>query len=248
MKLKPTFTKILHNRLFINLIGILVIITVIGNLIHGNFHAVIFFALLAWLTSFFSKELMLVLLVPLIVVNIYTRMNPFKEGMNNNSNSKNSNSNSKNSNSKNSNSSDSSSKNLSDAEKINVMKNKNSSSSNDSLPITPMNHTTDESFQSNGQNKKKKYNVDYASTVEEAYDNLNNILGSDGINNLTKDTQKLMKQQMQLTQAMSNMQPLMESMGPLLQQASGLLGSMGGTDGVNGLANLANSFKIPNSK
>ena len=123
------------------------------------------------------------------------------------------------------------------------MKNKNSE-----LPITPMHHTTGESFQTNSQNKKKKYNVDYASTVEEAYDNLNNILGSDGINNLTKDTQKLMKQQMQLTQAMSNMQPLMESMGPLLQQASGLLGSMGGSDGVNSLANLANSFKNPNVK
>ena len=41
---------------------------------------------------------------------------------------------------------------------------------------------------SKNNNTKNKPQIDYASTVEEAYDNLNSILGSEGIQNLTKDT------------------------------------------------------------
>jgi len=63
---------------------------------------------------------------------------------------------------------------------------------------------------------KKGNRVDYASTVEDAYGDLNNLLGSDGIKRLTDDTQKLMGQQMQLAEAM-------KSMTPLLSQAKSLM-------------------------
>jgi len=39
---------------------------------------------------------------------------------------------------------------------------------------------------------KKSNRIDYASTVEDAYDDLNKILGSDGMQRLTNDTHKLM--------------------------------------------------------
>ena len=65
---------------------------------------------------------------------------------------------------------------------------------------------------------KKNNRVDYAATVEDAYDDLNKILGGDGIKRLTDDTQKLMGQQMQLAEAM-------KSMTPLLSQAKSLIGS-----------------------
>ena len=141
-------------------------------------------------------------------------------------------------------------------EKINSIKNKNISSNHQSsLPMIPVpeNHVSgntdgeEETFTNNeskssNKNKKKKYHIDYASTVEEAYDNLNNIIGSDGIKNLTSDTKKLMHQQMQLTEAMKNIQPLVETMGPLLEKAGGLLNSMGGSDNIGNLANLAKNF------
>ena len=63
---------------------------------------------------------------------------------------------------------------------------------------------------------KKNNRIDYASTVEDAYGDLNKILGGDGIKRLTEDTQKLMGQQMQLAEAM-------KSMSPLLEQAKGLM-------------------------
>jgi hypothetical protein len=71
-----------------------------------------------------------------------------------------------------------------------------------------------------------KYNIDYAATVEDAYDELNNILGGDGIRRLTDDTRGLISQQMELTNAIKGMGPLMESMGPMIAQAEGLMQKM----------------------
>ena len=64
---------------------------------------------------------------------------------------------------------------------------------------------------------KKENRIDYASTVEDAYDDLNKILGGNGIKQLTDDTQNLMKQQLQLADAMKSMTPLMEQAQNLLQ-------------------------------
>ena len=94
-----------------------------------------------------------------------------------------------------------------------------------------------------GRNKNKsKYNIDYSATIEDAYDELNNILGSDGIKNLTTDTQNLMKQQKQLTEAMTQLQPLMQTVGPLLDQAKSMMGSMQQAGGVDQLNKLAKQF------
>jgi len=82
-----------------------------------------------------------------------------------------------------------------------------------------------------GYDKKKGHRVDYAATVEDAYDDLNKILGGDGIKRLTDDTQKLMGQQMQLADAM-------KSMSPLLDQAKSLLQGFD-MENLNGLASLA---------
>lgn len=53
--------------------------------------------------------------------------------------------------------------------------------------------------------------VDYASTLEQAYDNLQNMIGKGGIENLTKDTQKLIAQQKSLMGTLTNIKPLIEN-------------------------------------
>ena len=52
--------------------------------------------------------------------------------------------------------------------------------------------------------------IDYASTIENAYDNLDKMLGSEGIKGLTNDSKALMEQQKMLMDTMSNMQPFLE--------------------------------------
>ena len=75
--------------------------------------------------------------------------------------------------------------------------------------------------------KKADKTIDYAATVETAYDDLNNILGGEGIKNLTNDTQNLVSQQKQLSEAMQGMEPLIKNFGPLMNQATEMMKTMG---------------------
>ncbi len=122
------------------------------------------------------------------------------------------------------------------------------------LPITPIddsskttnedtnNAINDESFEV-GRSKNRGYNIDYASTIEDAYDELNKVLGSDGIKKLTTDSQSLMKQQMQLAESMKSMAPMIKSMAPMMQQAKDMLGGMGdGKNGLGGIMEIAKKF------
>jgi len=80
----------------------------------------------------------------------------------------------------------------------------------------------------------KKNRIDYASTIEDAYSDLNKLLESDGIKQLTSDTQVLMQQQLELAGAI-------KSMSPLLEQAKGLLQGFD-MKNLGGIASLAKSF------
>ena len=89
---------------------------------------------------------------------------------------------------------------------------------------------------------KKNNRIDAAATVEDAYDDLNKILGGEGMKNLTKDTQSLVSQQKDLTEAM-------KSMGPLVQQASSMMNQMGGKDGLGSmLKKFANAAPSGNAE
>lgn len=54
----------------------------------------------------------------------------------------------------------------------------------------------------------KPSRIDYATTLEDAYDNLDKILGSGGMKSLSADTEKLMNQQKNLFESMNSMMPL----------------------------------------
>jgi hypothetical protein len=75
--------------------------------------------------------------------------------------------------------------------------------------------------------------LDYAATIEQSYQNLDNILGSDSIKQLTNDTQKLMKQQQNLFNTMNQMVPVLEGAQNMLkgfdmESLTKSLGSMSG--------------------
>jgi hypothetical protein len=83
--------------------------------------------------------------------------------------------------------------------------------------------------------------VDYAKTLEKAYDNLENLVGKDGVNGLTSQTNVLMDQQQKLMENMKSMEPLLKtaqsfldkfessSMGKLFEKIPGM-SSMFGTN------------------
>lgn len=67
--------------------------------------------------------------------------------------------------------------------------------------------------------KKGTVRLDHAATIETAYDDLQNILGSDGITKLTEDTKKLISQQ-------KNLFTTMEQLAPAVKETMGMLEGM----------------------
>ena len=232
MSLKHKLTGLLTNRTFLNVVFIVSLLNLIGYLSYGNLHAVILFILIAGIVGHFSKNMTIVLLSPLVIVNLFflkRQQDSFSEGLENNANT----------------STDSSSSSSASAlaKKQIIQKINSKASTKQGLPITPIEPTTttDESFEV-GRSKKGGYDIDYASTVEDAYDQLNSIIGGDGIQRLTSDTQKLMKQQMQLAEAMKGMGPMMESMGPMMESMGPMMKQAQDLLGTSKLADKAKKF------
>jgi hypothetical protein len=53
--------------------------------------------------------------------------------------------------------------------------------------------------------------IDYAATMEQAYNNLQKMLGEDGMNSITKETKKLVSQQKDLMGTLNQMAPILNS-------------------------------------
>jgi hypothetical protein len=83
--------------------------------------------------------------------------------------------------------------------------NSENSSSDEPLP---------ESFEGG---KKGTVRLDHAATIETAYDDLQNILGNDGISKLTDDTKKLMSQQKNLFNVMNELAPAVKETMSMLE-------------------------------
>jgi hypothetical protein len=83
--------------------------------------------------------------------------------------------------------------------------------------------------------------LDYAATIEQSYANLDSLLGSDSIKQLTNDTQKLMKQQQNLFDTMQNMVPVLNGAQQLLKdfKIDGLTESLKSMGGLAGAPTIA---------
>jgi len=248
MKLPKNFIKMLENKYVLYFVLFLAVTNVLGYLILGNINAVIFFILVGFLVSNFSKNMIIVLTVPLVLTSILMIGKRVKEGLEMNK--------------------DEIADKVAGAKadpaatkatlaannpdqaaaltqiKTNVAAKKDEiavkkdevKTTVDALPMTSPEVTEQQGFQSDGTNKSRNNRIDYASTVEEAYGDLNKILGGDGIKRLTQDTQHLMTQQLQLADAMKSMTPLME-------QAKGMLKGLDFKE-LGGLANIAKNFGV----
>lgn len=248
MKFKAELSKFLSNKWVLNIVVLLSTLNVIGYLILNNINAVAAFIVIGLLISYFSKNMIVILGVPLILVNLIVMNKVRFEGFETNKNSQ-----------------EDAKTNKSVSNKPNELKKKElkpikktpqglsrttidsdtalnstiDTSDNTQPDVNIASNTTDESFEVGRAKRGGGYDIDYASTVEDAYDELNKILGSDGIKKLTGDTQNLVKQQLQLAEAMNGMGPLIKSMAPLMQQAQGILGSMGDKEGLGNIMDMA---------
>jgi len=245
MKVPKAVLNMLENKYVLYFVLFLAVSNLLGFLVMGNITSIIFFGLVAYLTSFFSKNNIVILSIPLVLTSVLMVGARVKEGLEN--------------------AIDSAKKPVADAvtdaatavakatdTAKKVAKNATDTAKNvvnTAAAAAPLTGTEPESEPvpasaskgpADGMTTmygKKNNRIDYASTIEDAYDDLNKIIGGDGIKRLTDDTQRLMGQQMQLADAMKSMSPLLEQAKTMLQ----------GFDlkNLDGLAQMAKQFTAP---
>jgi hypothetical protein len=209
MNLKASLSNLLTNKYVLNVVFFVSVLNLIGYVIYRNYDAVMYFVLIGLMMAYFSKNMIIILGVPLILVNLFSMgERKIYEGL----------------------------KSKNTPEKVDEMDKK---TLEDVAGIANVNLSDTKEDEVKGKEKfevgrkKGQYNIDYASTIEDAYDDLNKIIGGDGIQRLTEDSQRLMQQQQQLAKAMEGMGPLIEKMAPMLQGAQNMLKSVGGDDSLS---------------
>jgi hypothetical protein len=219
--------NLLKDKAVLYLVLFFAITNVIGYLILNNLEAVLLFVAVAFLTSYFTKNMIIVLLTALIATNVYAGAashakraregfaEPGKKGKKGKKKKK-------------------KSAGLPNAPQ------KESFNPDGPRPIDPQTDSeTDEEDDgpptgaSAGLDQAEATGVapklNYAGTLEKAYDNLDKILGSGAIAAMGDDTAKLADKQSQLMGNIEKLDPLIQKAGKMLeglQSGSGRLGGM----------------------
>lgn len=225
-------SKLLTNKYFLYFMVFLAATNMLGYLVTNKLNALIFFALVALITFQFSKNMAVVLLVAIIATNFLMSTSLIREGLenqldsasatnNSTSDTNNSTSNTSINNGKKEmvknkiddavkqalDTSDSTSK-IIDTNNSDLNKNVSKDEPEGVVQSANVKSKTDEHFGPR---------LDYAATIEQSYQNLDELLGSDSIKQLTNDTQKLMSQQQNLFNTMNQMAPVLEGATTLLK-------------------------------
>ena len=245
-------SKLLTNKYFLYFIVFLASTNILGYLVTNQLKAVIFFVLIGILTRQFSKNMSVILLVSLLATNFLMSSRMMREGLENKDDApavkkvmetdeeiakavpivKEAKDNAsvgeaiKNTDKK------------LDGPTKPVDINNEDLNKSDEDPNAPQG--VGEKISNNKKGKTEEHfgpRLDYAATIEQSYQNLDNLLGTDSIKQLTTDTQKLMQQQQNLFNTMNQMVPVLEGAQNMLKtfKIDGLadsLKSIGGLQSV----------------
>lgn len=161
-----------------------------GFLMARNFNAVVVFLLAGFIATYFSRNMIVVLMVAMVVANIVSGVKIIKEGM----------------------------ENKEDSEKSEDSENHSDEDNKEKKEGDKQGMTTLSPASLEDEKKaKKKPKVDYAGTLEAAYDNLDNLLSSDALKNMTEDTQRLAEKQKVLMGNIKKLEPMMQKAGAMLE-------------------------------
>lgn len=176
----PKMDKFLNNKNVLYAVFVVAILNLLGYLMLQNTEAVVFFLIIGFLTTYFSKNMTVVLIVAIVCTSIFaSTRNTIKEGMSSKKKSK-----------------DDDKKEESDKE---TSKDEDDEEEDVEDDLEGM------------EGMKTKSKVDYASTMEQAYTNLQKSVGKDGIEGLTNQTKNLLDQQKQLMDNINGMQPFIKT-------------------------------------
>ena len=250
---RSALMPLLQNRYVMYAVLVIALLNIIGYLAAKNMDAVLFFILVGMLTTYFSRNMIIVLVICIVATNFYigaTRViygGSSKEGLENK---------------------DDAADDVDEHDGPEPMREKNTGMKEKKEPNTGMKEKKEpntgmkepntkmkpkagmqnlkpaslhESDDDDGEDSddgghakisaSKGNRVDYAQTLGQAYDNLQNIIGDEGVQGLTEQTKGLMTQQKVLMDNMKDMEPLLKS-------AQGFMSQVVGNGGLAGLSKL----------
>ena len=225
----PKMDQLLNDKNVLYIVFVVAILNLLGYLITNNLEAVVFFLIVGFLSTYFSKNMIIVLIIAIITTSIFaTTRTPkviytSKEGMGTMREGK---------------------KNIGksldkDAEKVDKDAKKvkigqdDTSAGIDTATTEGMDGIQGEP-QNQSKTKGKGNRIDYANTLEKAYENLQSSIGKGGVEGLTQQTASLIEQQQQLMENINSMQPF-------LQTAEGFLNKLD-FSGIENIGNILNKF------
>ena len=181
--MKFDINSLLRDKNVLYIVAFLAATNVLSYLMAGNYESIVFFGVVGYLATYYSKNMIVILLISMLTTNLLLGTRMLKrnvEAMANN-------------------------------DKPKEKKNEEEENSTEEMSNNDVKETKPK--------EKMQPNIDYAATLEQAYDNLDNLIGQDGIKKMGEQTERLASKQKELMQNI-------ESMGPMLEKAGSMLNSL----------------------
>ena len=206
MKVNKIINKLLTNKYVLYIVLFLAITNVLGYLMVKDFESIALFIALGVISSYFSKNMIIVLSIAMLGTNFVFANNKIREGMTEGHSS---------------NHHPHKKKKRKKKNKMRKQQEQEEEEDDEEMTnLTPAPVKSNKASEEDDEDDESPGGrIDYAATMEQAYDNLSNLIGKGGISNLSKETKSLLNQQKQLAGQL-------ESMGPLLKDAKSLINGL----------------------
>ncbi len=200
MNLGRDMKKLLKNKMVLYIVLFITVTNLLGYLMVNNIDAVILLFLVGLLTSYFSKNMIVVMLAAIIFTNLLVgsknaSRTPLLEGMGH----------------KNDKDEESDKEAEEDADEDKDEKEDEGKDPLTNLKLKP----------ASINEKDTGSDLDFPGSLEAAYDNLDKLLSSDAINKMSADTQKLAEKQHKLMKNIGKLEPLMENAQNMMEGLNG---------------------------
>lgn len=186
--MKLNMKSLLKDKNVLRVVALVSVLNLLGYLMMQNLDAVAFFIIIGFLTTYFSKNMIVVLLVAMISTNFLVMSRSAGRKM------------------------------------VEGMKNKGTPTTKDVSKDKKEEPKGDDDNEEQLMATGKPSQLDEAGTVEKAYENLENILGSDGIKHMSDETDELAKKQQKLAGMIKNMGPMMKNVETMMDKMGGMEG------------------------
>jgi len=187
--------RLLTNKFVLYFTAFVALMNILGYLLHRDIRSLTFFVVLGYLSSYFSKNMIVNLLVAILGTNILITNKSLREGMNSAGKK------------------DDEEEDEEVEEEFRAMK-----------PAKYGGKRRKKAWEEEDDEADGVDRIDSAATMAATYKNLESVLGAGGMRNLAKDTKSLVEQQKGLMKSVHQMQPMMKQLGGMVKGFGGVEG------------------------